>query len=75
MFPQVFVCSQGAGCLPLPRMHHWSHDQGGYGWVSGQRGVFGQGDGCLGRGGGGGRPPPEMATAAVGTYPTGMHSC
>ena len=20
-------------------------------------------------------PPPEMATAAVGTHPTGMHSC
>ena len=23
----------------------------------------------------GGVPPPEMATAAVDTHPTGMHSC
>ena len=39
---------------------------GGGGWwvsglgVSGLRGI---------------RPPPQMATAAVGTHPTGMHSC
>ena len=25
MLSQVFVCSQGY--LPLPSMHHWSHDQ------------------------------------------------
>ena len=33
--------------------------------------------GCLLLGGGGAwrRPPPETATAAGGTHPTGMHSC
>ena len=56
------------GSLPLPRMHHWSHDQGG------ERGVSGQGLGIWSEG----RrqtPPPQMTTAAVGTHPTGMHSC
>ena len=40
--------------------------------ITGQRrvGVWSEGGG----GGGGGRPP-EMATVAVGTHPTGMHSC
>ena len=48
--------------------------------------VHGGGGGCLVLGawsrgvcawsqGGPGRDPPEMATAAGGTHPTGMHSC
>ena len=31
--------------------------------------------GCPLRGVLGGDPPPETATAAGGTHPTGMHSC
>ena len=68
-FPQL------KGNLPLPRMPDWPHDEDGWGsaswgwvfvclvragWVSGQRG-------CLVR--------AKMATAAVSTHLTGMHSC
>ena len=60
------------------------------GWVSYLRGVSfpREGCGCLVRGGwlsgqrlgvsgqeGSRHAPPKMATAAVGTHPTGMHSC
>ena len=44
------------------------------GWVSGQRGVgvwLGGVSGQRGRR----QNPPEMATAMVSMYPTGMHSC
>ena len=49
----------------------------GVGVWSGGRGVWSEGDGCLVGGGGGGgvRCSPEMATAAVGTHATEMHSC
>ena len=47
--------------------------------MSGQEGggIWSEGVGCLVRGGDRPSSPssPEMVTAAVGTHPTGMHSC
>ena len=43
--------------------------------VRGRMGVWSGGVWSEGEGGGGRPPPPEMATAAVGRHPTGMHSC
>ena len=75
------------GGLSLPRMHHWSHDHGGLPiprmqhWSEG--GVWSAGQGMGVWSGAGGvwssgeavDSHPEMATAAVSTHPTGMHSC
>ena len=53
----------------------------GVGVLSDEVGVYLVRGGCLVRGVGvfsaqrRGRHPPEMATAAVGTHPTGMHYC
>ena len=44
------------------------------GGVCSQGGAWTQG-GAWSRGVPGGRPPPQTATAAGGTYPTGIHSC
>ena len=61
MFSQVFVWP-GGGCL----VRVW--------WVSGQKGVSGQW-GVWSEGGEDRPSPQEMATAVVGTHPTGIHSC
>ena len=57
------------GGLPSEGMGVWSEGVGV--WSEGvgvwTEGLSGQ------RGGGGRTPPPEMATAAVGTHPIGMH--
>ena len=70
-YMHLSFCSRGRGLLPKD-------------WGSGQRrgdvGVWSEGVGVWWRGlvrGGGADPPPplDMATAAVGTHNTGMHSC
>ena len=84
MFSQVYVCPQEGG-VPGPK------GVPGSGGGSAPRGVPGPGgvgiptcteadtpQGVPGPGGSTPRadpPPGEMATAADGTYPTGMHSC
>ena len=77
LFSQVSVCSQG-GCIPVRACMCVSHHVRG-------RGCLPEGGVCLGDiwpGGclpGGvclvGCTPPETASAADGTHPTGMHSC
>ena len=72
MFSGASVCSRGLG--PPPR---WGLSPAG----CSSRGVCLLGDDlCLGGGGGVGTPlvlasSASTAVAAVGTHPTGMHSC
>ena len=47
------------------------HGSGGCAWSRGSAWFRG----CVTGPGGPGGEPPEMATAAGGTHPTGMHSC
>ena len=68
MFSEASVCSWGQGVLPLPRVHHWSHDQG----------VFLSEGICLGGGGGEGLHQGtglRKGQPAGRTHPTGMHTC
>ena len=69
MFLQVCVCPQGGA---WSRGGAWS--QGGC-LLWGVPALGGAWGGAWSRGRRGVDPPPEMATAAGGMHPTGMHSC
>ena len=75
MFLQVCVCPRGGGCLggSAPRGGAWSWGGSaprGVGGVPGPQGGWLVFQHALRQ-----TPPGEMATAADGTHPTGMHSC
>ena len=61
MFLQVSVILFTGGAGPRGSLAWGEPGPGGY-LVPGGRGAWW-------------RPPPQMATAARGTHPTGMHSC
>ena len=61
MFSQTCVIIFTGWGLPLPSMHHWSHNWGSTSW---------QGF-CLQ----GGLPPLRYSQPAGGTHPAGMHTC
>ena len=72
------MCGEGV-CMAKEGMHGKQdmHGEGGHAWQR-EGGMCGEGD-MHGRVGGihdrEACVPGEMATAADGTYPTGMHSC